>query len=400
MLGCSPLAQPKGPPRRSPRCIASATPALPVARWSTGRGTLVALQKGRPERALWVHSVGEQRYRELAPARSPPCIATPQAASLHLLCCSRCVRAVKLFALHARGAWKAFWLEPPRGPTAHVHAAHPADLQTLRPSGMCQNCPTVCSAAVAATQAAHRLQDDRKRERAAQRREGAHATARHKRRLNHTEQYEVNTSDHVFRRVMCFGCGCQLENCAVVTAVLFNTCAQMRHIMNTCGTAGDMAGQQLMALLEPARCFQPNTGRYTFNFNAAIPIGATGHVVCPRKARELFHIADNMWRALKKALKLPVLPESIWNTQLKPPRNAHLGMTCRTWIRAYAQLVGDVMPTNGTIQLEAMTLRCMHLAFAGEMEEFISYSYFCECWNEERKVKPTLVRAAVPLLTD
>ena len=81
--------------------------------------------------------------------------------------------------------------------------------------------------------------------------------------------------------------------------------------MNTCGTTGDMAGQQLMALLEPARCFQPVKGRYTFDFNAAIPIGAAGHVVCPRKARELFHIAGNMWTALRRALRLPVLPESI-----------------------------------------------------------------------------------------
>ena len=78
--------------------------------------------------------------------------------------------------------------------------------------------------AVAATQAAHRRQDDRKRERAAQRRGGAPATARRKRRLTHAEQYEVYTSDLVFRRVMCFRCGCQLENCAVVTAELFNRC--------------------------------------------------------------------------------------------------------------------------------------------------------------------------------
>ena len=48
-------------------------------------------KRGARNARCGVHSVGGQRNRDLAPARSPPRIATPQAVSLHLLNCSRCV---------------------------------------------------------------------------------------------------------------------------------------------------------------------------------------------------------------------------------------------------------------------------------------------------------------------
>jgi hypothetical protein len=283
---------------------------------------------------------------------------------------------------------------PPGSPTSTSLTQLHCNLSAR--SGMCETCPAGRCAAACAAEMAHKRQDDNKRARRAERRGGRPPKAHHERRLTHADQYEVNRSDASFRHAMRFQCNCQRADCAVVTTELFDQCAQDRHMMNTCCKAGDMASQQLLALLMPARYYQPIDETYAFDKNAAIPIGCTGVVVCPAKARVLFHIADSMWSRLRHALTRQEIPESIWNDNLKPPRDANMSILCRTWIRRHAELVGDIMPTTGNIQLEAMTLRNLHLMFAAETGEFISYSYLCECWKQESQAeyKPILVRAA------